>query len=227
MTEHEWDSCHDLRKMLKVLRKRGILSERKARLFAVACCRRIAVLPDAETEVAVEVAERYCDGRATDEMLAAARGTLHRLYRMVPAPAYAAAYHACFGSPSSGADAAQAAANAGVRNLTPPSRDRQRAAQISDEEDERRAQAALLRDVIGNPFRAMTIAPSLLTWDDGAVLKLAQAIYEGRTFERMPELADALERAGCREPEVLAHCRQQGQAHVKGCWVLDLLLGKE
>jgi len=69
------------------------------------------------------------------------------------------------------------------------------------------------------------IEPSWLTWNDGIVLKLAQAIYGDRAFDRMPVLADALEEAGCDNADILAHCRERGD-HVRGCWVVDLLLGK-
>src|SRR5262249_26215052 len=87
-------------------------------------------------------------------------------------------------------------------------------------------QAALLREVLGNPFRPTGIDPTWLRWKDGTVPKLAQAIYDERRFEDLPILADALEEAGCTEAAVLQHCRQSDE-HVRGCWVLDLLLGKE
>jgi hypothetical protein len=58
------------------------------------------------------------------------------------------------------------------------------------------------------------------------VTTTAQAIYDERTFDRMPVLADALETAGCTNEEILNHCGQPG-VHVRGCWVLDLILGKE
>jgi hypothetical protein len=63
-------------------------------------------------------------------------------------------------------------------------------------------------------------------WNDGTVKKLAQSIRAKRTFHRLPVLADALEEAGCQDADILAHCRQAGE-HVRGCWVVDLLLGKE
>jgi hypothetical protein len=88
---------------------------------------------------------------------------------------------------------------------------------------ERAAQADLLRCIIGNPFHSITFDSARLT---GKVIPLAQAIYDGRAFDRMPELADALERAGCDNAEILAHCRGPGP-HVRGCWVVDLLLGKQ
>jgi hypothetical protein len=84
-----------------------------------------------------------------------------------------------------------------------------------------------LHDIFGLlPFRPVTIAPSSLVWNDGTVVTLAKAIYEGRAFDRLPILADALKEAGCNNADILAHCHQPGE-HVRGCWVVDLLLGKE
>jgi hypothetical protein len=88
-----------------------------------------------------------------------------------------------------------------------------------------RAHVGLLRDIFGNPFRAPTIEPSCLAWNNGTVRNLAQAIYADRAFDRLPILADALEDACCTATDILAHCRGGGE-HVKGCWVVDLLLGK-
>jgi hypothetical protein len=64
-----------------------------------------------------------------------------------------------------------------------------------------------------------------LLWREGAVVKIAQAIYNARAFERLPILADAPEDAGCDNADLLRHCREPGE-HVRGCWVVDLLLGK-
>ena len=58
------------------------------------------------------------------------------------------------------------------------------------------------------------------------VKTLAQAIYDDRAFERIPELADALAEAGCSNADILDHCRKPGE-HVRGCWVVDLVLGKQ
>ncbi len=84
----------------------------------------------------------------------------------------------------------------------------------------------LLRDVFGNPFRPATVSAAWLAWNGGTVPRLAQGIYDERAFERMPVLADALEEAGCTDADVLEHCRRQ-EVHVRGCWLLDALLGKE
>jgi hypothetical protein len=83
----------------------------------------------------------------------------------------------------------------------------------------------LIRDIFQNLFRPVAVDPSWLAWNDGTVVKLAQAIYDDRAFDRLPILADALEEAGCDNADILAHCRQTGE-HVRGCWVVDLILGK-
>ncbi len=82
---------------------------------------------------------------------------------------------------------------------------------------------ALVRDIIGNPFHPITLDPAWLT---PKVVHLAQQIYDNRAFVRLPALADALEEAGCDNPEILNHCRGPGP-HVRGCWVVDAVLGKE
>src|SRR5260370_35699951 len=88
---------------------------------------------------------------------------------------------------------------------------------------EQEAQAALLRGVFGNPFRPVTLDPAGLT---PKAKTLAQAIYDDRAFDRMPELAAALAEAGCTIPDILSHCRGP-RPHVRGCWVVDLVLGTE
>ena len=70
------------------------------------------------------------------------------------------------------------------------------------------------------------VSANVLKWNGGCVVKVAAAIYDERAFDRMPILADALEDAGCDNADILNHCREPGE-HVRGCWVLDLLLGKK
>jgi hypothetical protein len=86
-------------------------------------------------------------------------------------------------------------------------------------------QCILLRDIFGNPFQSVLIDPSWAAWNEGTVVKLAQGIYDERAFDRLPALADALEEAGCHDPDILDHGRQPGQ-HVRGCWVVDVLTGR-
>jgi hypothetical protein len=102
--------------------------------------------------------------------------------------------------------------------------------------------ADLIRDIYGNPFRPYGImVDTWLVWNDRTVPRLAQAIYDERAFDRMPILADALEEAGGTNEGILNHCRGWKDVwmtygvgyvkfdppiHVRGCWVLDLLLRK-
>jgi hypothetical protein len=94
------------------------------------------------------------------------------------------------------------------------------------ERQERRRQCDLLREVFGNPFAPTPFDRRRLGGLGRGVRMLAQSIYEERAFDELPVLADALEEAGCNNSEILNHCRQQGE-HLRGCWVLDLLLGRE
>ncbi|HJZ60331.1 MAG TPA: hypothetical protein VKE74_35635 [Gemmataceae bacterium] len=89
---------------------------------------------------------------------------------------------------------------------------------------EQAVQVALLRDIFGNPFRPVAVDPRWLTSD---VVALARGIYEGRAFDRLPILADALQDAGCENADILGHCRDPQLAHIRGCWVVDLVLGKQ
>jgi hypothetical protein len=93
---------------------------------------------------------------------------------------------------------------------------------IKDRQREQAIQCELIRDIFGNPFRPVAVDPS---WRTSTVVALAQQMYESRDFAPMPVLADALQDAGCDNEDVLAHCRGAGP-HVRGCWVVDLILGK-
>jgi hypothetical protein len=85
------------------------------------------------------------------------------------------------------------------------------------------AMAHIIRDIFGNPFRPVAFSPE---WRTDTVIALARTMYEAREFSAMPILADALQDADCESDEVLNHCRGEGP-HVRGCWVVDLVLGKE
>jgi hypothetical protein len=117
--------------------------------------------------------------------------------------------------------AARAVAYATARNSAHPSttweKIRQREATV---------QTALLRDIVGDPFHRVVVDPSSLSWNEGTVVKLAQGIYDDRAFDQLLLLADALEDLGCGNQHLLEHCRRSRE-HVRGCWALDLLLGKE
>jgi hypothetical protein len=93
---------------------------------------------------------------------------------------------------------------------------------VGETSAEREAQCMILRDLVGNPFRPIT---PYAEWLSMTVTRLAETIYTDRTFDRLPILADALEETGCDNADILNHCRQPGE-HVRGCWVVDLILGK-
>jgi hypothetical protein len=83
-------------------------------------------------------------------------------------------------------------------------------------------QCTMIREIFGNPFRPATLDPA---WRTDTVVALARGIYDDRAFDRLPILADALQDAGCDNDDILNHCRDAGP-HARGCWVVDLILGK-
>ena len=188
-------------------------TERKVRLFACACCRLIwPMIDDPSARSAVEEAERFADGFATQDQLAAA-------YRLA-APVITAANKAALTTSESpftssvAIDSITAARDAVSFSSADPE-------SAFDVENGR--QLNLLHCIFGNPFRPVTLDPN---WKTSTVLALAQGIYDERAFERLPILADALQDAGCDNEEMLAHCRGDGP-HARGCWVVDLVLGKQ
>ena len=210
MTESEWFACTDPEPMLEFLR--GKVSERKLRLFAITCCRRIWYPLDSPGQTALAVAERYADGVTTPEELTETRQSLF------PVPPGLGRYlreraiwEAVSGTLTERVDALQVA---------------QSVTWASQRDGELGNLAVWLRHIVGNPFHPMQGEPSWLTWNGGTVRKLARGIYEGHRFRDMPVLADALEEAGCSDRDVLVHCRRKGD-HVRGCWLVDLLLDKE
>ena len=81
----------------------------------------------------------------------------------------------------------------------------------------------LLRDIFDNPLRPVAFDR---VWRTSTAMALAKGMYDSRNFGAMPILADALQDAGCEQEDVLNHCRDEKQTHVRGCWVVDLVLGK-
>jgi hypothetical protein len=217
MTEKEWLTCEDPRLMLRFLA--GNASDRKVRLFACAGCRRVWKSLDRKPiQQAVEAAEQFADGAITTDELKeacnqAARSVLKESKRnfrkLTTDPDYAVkAYKWTFGMSTALPDGLPTF----LIDAPPP-----------DEETFRTLlDPALLRDIFGNPFRPVSIEPRWLTSD---VVALARGIYDDRAFGRLPILADALTDAGCEDADLLAHCRSDG-SHARGCWVVDLLLGK-
>jgi hypothetical protein len=210
MTEAEWLACTNPEPMLLALGGRA--SERKLRLFACACCRRAwHLLTDERSRTAVEVAERFADGYATREELGAA------------SEAAGAAWNAAWEGPASEWFEARDAEWTACVAASPVARAGAASAASQAWDYEPGARADLLRDIF--PVRLPALDPAWLAWNDGTVPKLARGIYDGRAFDRLPILADALEEAGCADAELLHHCRQPSE-HVRGCWVIDLLTGR-
>ena len=194
------------------------VSERKLGLFAVACCRRVwPHFRDDRCRQAVELAERYLEGLATSEEMRAVCAAVRPLATSYDddGAACAAAHLADVPWGKLGAqEVAEAAAWA-------PHADTTFDQEVFDRDW--RAQAELLREVFGNPFREVRFDPA---WRTPESVGLAEEVYRRRWFEGLPALAESLEQAGCDNAEVLRHCRRQG-GHVRGCWAVDLLLGKE
>jgi hypothetical protein len=87
--------------------------------------------------------------------------------------------------------------------------------------------ADLIRDVFGYPFAPYTQLLFRPAWRTSTAVELARQMYDSRDFGLMPILGDALQDAGCGDPAVLAHCQDADHPHVRGCWVVDLVLGKK
>jgi hypothetical protein len=199
---------------------RGKFSDRKLRLFSVACCRRIwHLLTDGPSRHAVEIAEKFADGAASLADLASVRRSAYSLYDCAEddcddgyimggrtSKSEYAARTAAYACKSVAHDAVEGSW-IGVLD-----------AGLSETE-----LALLVFELFANPFCPATFDP---TWRTSNVAAVAQSIYEERVFERLPILADALEDAGCTSEDILNHCRQPGE-HVRGCWALDVILGRE
>jgi len=219
MTEAEWLECTEPQMMLEFLK--GKASDRKLRLFTVACCRSIwPSLTHQRSRLAVEVAEQYADGNSTEP-------ELHKA-------------HSC------ALNAAATHSYGKIRRKLVLSDGRQTieagrlyfAGQVAHvhkpfligrlrwvclDEQLKTVSPSFLREIICNPFRPLSFN---LSWQTSTVQQLAEAIYQEKAFDRLPILADALEDSGCDNAELLNHFRQPGE-HVRGCWALDLVLGKE
>jgi hypothetical protein len=216
--------------MLEFLLAGGKLSERQLRLFACGCCRGVwHLLADPRSRGAVDLAERYADGGAGKAELTEARQAASEVEELVMSLHWKLAY----GSPERirsdrlvGAVLLAADVTRSWLGSTP-----RRACEVSDEPTRL---AAFLRDIGGNPFRdAPDLPASVLRWHDATVVNLAQSAYDHRLLPsghldpaRLAVLADALEDAGCQDAEILGHLRGPGP-HVRGCYVVDLLLARE
>jgi hypothetical protein len=249
MDEAEWLACEDPTKMVMFLR--GKARDRKLRLFAVACCRRLLrkICLHPWYAHGITVAEHFADGKATVEELErvaqypSSDWSLQHAPRFDPGEVTAAgqsvritklAISACWNAMEveGGVEMAdRASTNAAWVATQPepvmPDDNGVSAGRLAAEQE---VQADILRDIFGNPFRPIAAHRPWLT---SAVLSLATAAYDERILpagtldaDRLAILADALEDAGCDNADLLSHLRGPGP-HVRGCWVVDVLLGKE
>src|SRR5262245_45497126 len=252
MTEKRWLHGNDIRTMLRFLA--GKVSDRKLLLFAVACCRRIwPYLDDQRTRWVVERAELFADGLTSVTDLQTAGAAAMTAWKEAMAAADTAKAEAQAAGHWSKATAPEWArlrklawaADTGthwtketvhaVDQIACTAREvagdvsNMALEEVEDRQSnlEREAHVALLRHIVGNPFHPQAVDDYILAWNDMVIPKIAQGIYEEGDFQRLPILADALEEAGCTNEDILTHCRDPKQVHVKGCWVVDLLLGKE
>jgi hypothetical protein len=251
VTEAEWNTCTDLLKMLAFLRDSGKADGRRCRLFACAVVRRAwHLLPDERIREAVDSQERHQGGQATPEELAGAQDVVREgqyrhvrgLLRVTGEPravgsatqaAYIAvesAYNLSWGEATEEEAGAWVATQAAWASRQALEAGGVKAGDASEE----LAQSDLLRDIFGPlPFRPVAVPDVWLTWNAGTVRRLAEAAdaerqMPGGTLDpaRLGVLADALEEAGCTDPDLLGHLRGPGP-HVRGCWPVDLLTGRQ
>jgi hypothetical protein len=243
MTEQGWLECTDPQKMLDFLR--GKASDRKLRLFACACCRRIwGSLRKTRSRKAVDVVEQFAEGLLDAGKLRAAQAAAHDAL-MDTDENTIEDYGATLVVEVAGVDAGEAAIRAtksadvtahvavyGFDPDDPPTTEETEVAYQSLRTAEQTMQCRLLHCTFGNPFCPAAISPAWPSWNDGIVVRLAQATYDDRILPagtldstRLFILADALEEAGCTDEQILTHLRGGGE-HYRGCWVIDLLLGK-
>jgi hypothetical protein len=212
MTEDEWLGSEDALKLLefhhanfgKIARdlKPADRFHRKGRLFACACCYYVIECAKSGSARSIEIAEQFADGEVNKRALEAER-------RSLAIPGWASrpfivtdAINSLLRSPLAVAHVMQI---------------------CTASAHDWKWFSAFARDILGNPFRPVPFGPR---WRTSDVNGLARSIYGDRAFDRMPILADALMDAGCADEQFLSHCRGAGP-HVRGCWVVDLVLGKE
>jgi hypothetical protein len=228
VTEAEWLACEDPQRMLTLLQERRA-GDRKLRLVVGATYRRVLeVYVSTHWRNIVGLVERWVDGEAPAADVARAAEPYHAIcnYSQDETEIYLASAVVHMTGTGEGFRPGDAVAccriaygniRAGYGAAWNPPLQEQFWREIDAE-----ARAAV-RDIFGDPFRPVAFSPD---WRTDTALALARQLYESRDFSPMPILADALQDAGCGNEDILNHCRSSGP-HVRGCWVVDLVLGKE
>ena len=221
MTEKEWKKSARPWPMFEYLGQRA--SDRKLRLYVCACCQRVSHLTsDKRFARLLRTLEKVAEDRVKDTTRQRALAQSHNAKRSAPDNTHACLFNAieiALTSPidrvfiDPGEPTRSAIYHAGGQSTD--------AAQATNAETARHA--TFIRDIFGNPFRPVAFSPS---WRTDTAVSLARQMYDSREFGAMPILADALQDAGCDNDDILAHCRDPQQTHVRGCWVVDLVLGK-
>ena len=222
--ESDWLTSTNSGAMLYFLQPRTT-HRRKPLLFGVACCGRIwDHIINPQLREVVDVAERFADGDASDRELRrvtkAVRDVTKGEWTGVCWEAVTCLIHREGHpiGPANGVNKYAPMAKCGADNNVFT------AEGVAIREAEKQAHATLIREVFTNPFRPVSFSAE---WRTSDVLLLAEGIYAERAFDRMPILADALQDAGCDNEDILIHLRDANAEHVRGCWALDLILGKE
>jgi hypothetical protein len=231
MTEAEWLTSDDPRLLVDWLFFDALATDRKLRLFSVACCEPLRrLVADSGVLAALDLAEAFADERIDEAAFAAARRPLwDAFHARRNAPGW-------FETVSAEADDAECACLHTTLPEVPRDRDGHSdlyppvpevvalICRLDSSRSSFRRLITLLHEVFGPlPFGHIAFSPEWRT--DTAVL-LARQMYDARDLSAMPILADALQDAGCDNDDILTHCRGPGP-HVMGCWVVDLVLGKE
>jgi hypothetical protein len=225
MTEAEWLAGVDAPQLITNLKEHAgtnVVSDRKVTLFASACCWRVMSLIGAKiASEAIEWLECVADGRPTERDAIAIQRSLRQVDKGISSWRERMALGAV-------RDACQALTSGAFDSIASQVTHTACTALASNDEPLERAEKAvhvgLVRDIFGNPFRPATFSP---LWRTDTAVALARQMYDAREFSAMPILADALQDAGCDNEVLLDHCRDPKQVHVRGCWVVDLVLGKQ
>jgi len=198
MTEAEWIACNEPAQMYELL---GVkVTERKRRLCECGLAQSTWI--DRRCLPAIRSIEGFADGHMDASQLADHIRTLRSVRSRVPRQCEEESAISLLLAAATGCSLSFSYMTFGP--------------------DTKARQLAVIRDILGNPFCPITLDSEWLTL---TVLRLANHIYDNRDFSTMPILADALQDAGCDNEDILNHCRQPGE-HVRGCWVVDLVLGK-
>ena len=213
MTEAEWLACEDTRAMLMFLAEQR--SDRKSRLLACAWCREVWYqLANNLCRQAVELSERFADDPSVRDEMECVREAAWQTSTGPRGMSYSGRRGATF----------DAAFYASIVEMWHMRIVCESTRLLASRPGFPRRQRDFVCDIFGNPFRPVAFDPAWRTTD---AVTLARQMYESRDFGAMSILADALQDAGCEKEVILNHCREAKQVHVRGCWVVDLVLGKE